>query len=294
MEDTPIVGYTGIMNFLYPSKDCGLSIYTITDQKRSVLILIPLTLGFSDKAYEIAKNTSFLKVFIVMPTINESMCSDLYVLMKRLLPLKGINNIAWVNPEKHAWDYEILYETQCCTKNLHLSQYGLFSYLEPFIRFLPSGIEKMNHDIYNIYLWDGISSKYFMNIIEVDSFIKVMKEKRVNEIHIPYQTSWFGVSGYDIIQQVAAVSSRYKKLIDENVRSRYRDLENYMYGEVSNFTITQILRMQQESKIKVLKDIIKNPEKLRMHSYTSIHILKEIKEHYNIIPGEMSDIETLR
>lgn len=294
MEETPIVGYSGIMHYMYPTKEYGVSIYTITDQKKTTLILIPLTLGFLEEAYEIARNTFFLKVLVIMPTINETMCSDLYILMKRLLPLKGIHNLAWVNPERHKWDYELLYETHCCTNKLQLTQYGLGSYLDPYIEFHKSGIDHLSHNIYNLYLWDGISTKYFMNVIDIKEFIRLEKEKRISEMHIPYQSSWFGISGYDIIQQISAISSHYKKLIDEEVKIRYSELENCTYGEVGNFTVTQIMYMDQEDKIEALKNIIKKPDKLRLHSYTSFHIMDDIRKNYNIKPGEMSDIETLR
>lgn len=282
----PISGYNGTMKFESCTRTSGISIFCITNQTKDTLCLIPLTYGFLKEAYRITKLPTYQKIIIIMPCIDDTMCSDLYNLIRLLIPKKGIKNIVWCNPDGREWSSDYMYETQCKETELLLTKYGFFTQLRPFLKFKKSIISiDSDYNIYDIIFWDGKTNRLFMNIIALETIIEYLSSNKNYEIHIPFEPSWFGMSGEDLI---AIINGYYKKLSNETksqLKTTHFELTRYSHRKLFPFTHSELEFLLGDEKLKLIEKIKNKKDNLYFHSFASNELCDEFIRKFNIKIG---------
>lgn len=197
-----IKGYVGVMDFSAVTYENGPSMYALSDRSKSVLILIPLNFNFYQEAYQIAKNPSYIEVYIMIPELNDYVISDLYLFCTMLAKLKGIMHIHWMHPAAmvaHA-SMRMMYNADV---DIHFNNMGAGVHfdLDPYIRFVPTGVMHS----YDIFIWDGEYKHVFTNQFTPTLAESVAKEDNT-VLHVPYITEFHEsinpiISGGDIFTQ---------------------------------------------------------------------------------------------
>lgn len=290
-HNIPISGYLGLMTFAGNAPEYGMSIYCITDTSHSTLLMMPLTYGFLHEAYNIAKLPTYQRVIILMPSINDVMCSDLFSLIRLLIPKKGIKNVIWVSPDIRDWSTSYMYETQLRTTELNLYQYGMFDHMCPYIKFIPSkAVGDAKYEIYDIAIWDGEINRYFMNVIRIKALGELMPGpdslRTPPEIHLPYEPTWFGVTGYDLFKDLDKLNQKRSQVLLDDLQTQYWELHRYNFLELSSFTGREIETLHVQEKLDAF-DKMKRKSSFVYHSFPSYEILEEMVSTFGILVGEV-------
>lgn len=271
MDTGILYGYKGILRLSLPQafRTGEASIFYMTDNIKSILIAIPLCATFYNDLIKTIYNTSFVNIVIIMPSIDQSVISDLIATVKMASFFKGVEHVKWVNPDNTEWDTDLMDITHIRSNQLFINQVCESKFdIEPMFVFSNKPyVTKTNKNVYDITVWTGYSTIYLMQYPKFYSLCELFEKNKTDEVHLPWNPSWGGLSGDELICDICS-----GEIFTEKLKNRYHisneELQMLSYAEIEGYKCSEIGKTES-SYSKYILAINKMQKKFRFHSFTS-------------------------
>lgn len=219
-----ISGYAGL--YKQPVEDKFVStLYCVTDNSKSKLIMILLSPSAFRDAYKISKNISYKEIYFIVPSMDIVFGSDLFNLYMKLRELKPY--IKWVFPDKPEFPTSDEFEIgQIITDRFLYDDFYEYE-LNLSLEFILSN--KSDKVFYDILLTTDTKTIYFSQFNTIDKLNNLYDNITfIDEFHTAYSTTIYGGLNYH------EIISQSPKLYNKLVVHSFLNIGEYHYCKEMN------------------------------------------------------------